>query len=591
MTWLARLVGEIRRRRVFRMTAWYVVASWGLIQVASEALPALNLDERFIKYVWLAALGGFPIALIFSWRYDVTAQGIKRTQAGAEAAPEALRLRRTDYLLLGVLALIAGIGVYDLSHKAVEEAALLEDVPELREIRQQSIAVLPLENLSPESTEQYFVTGMYDSLISNLGKINALQVTSRTSASRVNTSQGIPYIGRKLGVRYVVEGAVYREGNRIRISVKLIDTLSDQHVWSETYERPFADVMALQASVARTVARVVQAKLTAQDEEQLARVVKIRPETFESYLRAMYQYQKETQEGYQEGIRILEEALANDPTSALAYAALGQGYSELVHSVLPVMEAMKRARAAVEKAVELDPTMAEAHLALAMKQLYGDFDFEASEKSLKKAMELNPSLADAWYHWAWWLEMQGDDDEAIEAGLKTVELSPLSSFYASWLAEQYRDAGDYEKAIELAESVLALSPTYPVAWYALGNVYLDQGRYEEAIAAHTEIADGLFWAFALGQTLAWAGQPDKALEIAKRYEHEPENAIPLTIIYAALGDVEKTVHWSGIAREQRLPWAVGFFSYITAPRSLYKDPRIQAEARLYPTPLVPYPKT
>jgi tetratricopeptide (TPR) repeat protein len=129
-----------------------------------------------------------------------------------------------------------------------------------------------------------------------------------------------------------------------------------------------------------------------------------------------------------------------------------------------------------------------------------------------------------------------------------------------------------------------------VAWYALGNAYLDQGRYEEAIAAHKEIAHLPFWAFALGQTLAWAGQREKALEVAQKYEHEPENAIPLTIIYAALGDIEKTVHWSGIAREQRLPWAIALFSLFTAPRSLYKDPRIQKEAALYPTPLVPYPK-
>jgi len=241
--------------------------------------------------------------------------------------------------------------------------------PETRDINPHSIAVLPLENLSPETTERYFVTGMYDSLISNLGKINALQVTSRTSASRVNTSQGLPYIGRKLGVAHIIEGAVFREGNRVRISVKLINAASDQHVWSETYERPFDDVMAIQASVARTVARIVKAKLTAQDEDQLVRVLEIRPETFESYLRAMFQYRKETQEGYQAGIEILEEALANDPTSALAYAALGQGYMELVHSVLPRMEAMKRARAAAEKAVELDPTLAEAHLALGLVQM------------------------------------------------------------------------------------------------------------------------------------------------------------------------------------------------------------------------------
>jgi len=204
---LVSLVTEIRRRRVFRMTAWYIVASWVLIQVASEALPALDLDERFIKYFWLAALGGFPIALIFSWRYDVTIDGIKRTATGGEISAEELRLGRVDYFLLLVLGVLAAFGVYNLSQTALEEVAVLEVAPEFREIKQQSIAILPLENLSPESTESYFVSGMYDSLISNLGKINALQVTSRTSASRVNTSQGIPYVGRKLGVRYVIEGA------------------------------------------------------------------------------------------------------------------------------------------------------------------------------------------------------------------------------------------------------------------------------------------------------------------------------------------------------------------------------------------------
>lgn len=588
--WLSSLLKELRRRRVFRMTAWYILASWVLIQVASEALPALELNERIIRYVWLAALGGFPFAVIFSWRYDVTAQGIKRTATGVESSLDELRLGRTDYLLLLVLAALASLGVYDLSQQALVEVAELEVAPETRDIDPHSIAVLPLENLSPETTERYFVTGMYDSLISNLGKINALKVTSRTSASRVNTSQGVPHIGRKLGVASVIEGAVLRQGNQVRISVKLIDAASDQHIWSETYERPFDDVMAIQASVARTVARVVQAKLTDLDEDQLARVLDIQPATFESYLRAMYQYQKETQEGYQAGIEILEDALANDPASALAYAGLSQGYSELVHSVLPRMEALSRARASAVKAVELDPTLAEAHLALGMQQLYDEWDFEAAEKSLKRALELNPSLTDAWYHWAWWLEMQGDDEEAIAAGEKTVELSPLSYFHISWLADQYRDAGDYDRATKLAESVTALNPKYPVSWFVLGNIHLEQGRFDEAILAHEHLAHMPFWAFSLGQTYAWAGQPEKALEIADSYEREVSDAIPLTIIYAALGDVDETLHWASLAREKKLPWAAGFFSYFTATRSLHEEPRIQAEAARFPTPLVPYPK-
>jgi len=588
--WITDLLKELRRRHVLRMTAWYVIAGWVLVQVASEALPALDLDERTIRYVWLAVIGGFPLALIFSWRYDVTAEGIRRTAAGVDATPDELRLGATDYVLLSALIVLAGFGVYNLSQRAVEEGAVVDKAPETRDIDPHSVAVLPFENVSPDTTEQYFVSGMYDSLISNLGKINDLRVTSRTSASRVNTSQGVPFVGRKLGVANVIEGSVFRNGNRVRISVKLIDAASDQHIWSETYERPFDDVMAIQASVARTVARIVEAKLTAQDEDQLARVLQIQPETFEAYLRAMFQYQKETQEGYQAGIDILEEALANDPTGALAYAALGQGYMELVHSPLPRMEAVRRARAAIDKALELDPTLAEAHMARGLFAMYGDWDFEVAKDSLHRAMELNPSLADAWYHWAWWQELMGIDEEAIVAGEKTVELSPLSSFYVAWLADQYRDADDYERAIELAESVIAFDPNYPIAWYVLGNVYAEQGRFDEAIDAHGRLAEIPFWAWALGTTYAWAGQPDKALEIAAIYEGESRKEIPLTQIHAALGDAEQTLYWSRQAREKRLPWSLGLFSYFVPSRSLLDHPDVRAEADRYPTPAVPFPK-
>ena len=154
--------------------------------------------------------------------------------------------------------------------------------------------------------------------------------------------------------------------------------------------------------------------------------------------------------------------------------------------------------------------------------MYFEWNFEAAEYSLKRALELNPSLADAWYHWAWWLEMMGDDDEAI--------------------------------------------------------------------AAHEKLAHLPYWAWVLGQTYAWAGQPEKALEVLQGYEQESRKDIPLALIYAALGDVEKVLYWSAQAREKKLSWSLGLFSYFTATRSLHEDPRIQAEAALYPTPLVPYPK-
>jgi len=590
MTVVKGLFHELRRRRVFRMTAVYIIASWVILQVADLLFPALGIEEIALRYVWITLVLGFPMAVLFSWRYDIGSGGITRTVRVGDAVAESLALRKSDYFILLVLLAIAVFTVSTMTQRVVEEKAAIDIAPQTRDIDPHSLAVLPLENLSPEPAQAYFATGMYDSLISSLSRVHALRVTSRTSASRVDTAIGIPEIGRKLGVANVIEGSVFREGNRVRISVKLIDTASDQYLWTETYERDFDDVMAIQASMARSVARAIEATLSVEDEQRLARSLTIKPETFEAYLRAMFSFRTETQEGYMEGIEILEEALANDPTSALAHAALGQGYSELLHGAMPMAEATRRARAATEKALELDPTLAEAHLALGLYRLYGEIDWKGSEENFRRAMELNPSMADAWYHWAWWLEIGGVDDEAIAAGEKAVELSPLSSYYISWLADQYRDAGEYDKAIELAESVLDLDPDYPVALYARGNAYLELEHFDEAIATHEKISQSPRWAPALAHSYAWAGQPDKALEIAQSYEHIPGNALALTEIYAALGDADKAVYWIKQLRDTGNPMYVGVFGWYTATRSLHKDPRIQAMAQEAGLPLTPYPK-
>lgn len=590
MSGLKNLFQELRRRRVFRMTAVYIIASWAILQVADLLFPALSIDEIALRYVWIALVLGFPLAVLFSWRYDIGADGLTRTPPASGTATETLALRKSDYLILLTLLAIAVFTISTVTQRVVEEQVAIDIAPHTRDIDPYSIAVLPLEDLSPDPAQAYFATGMYDSLINSLSRVHTLQVTSRTSASRVDAALAIPEIGRKLGVASVIEGTVFREGDRVRISIKLIDTSSDQYLWTETYERQFDDVMAIQASMARSVARAIEATLSVEDEQRLVRSLEIRPETFEAYLRAMFKFRTETQEGYQEGINILEEALANDPTSAMAHAALGQGYSEMLHGALPVAEALRRARAATEKALELDPSLAEAHLALGLSQLYGERDWRGSEESFKRAIELNPSFADAWYHWAWWLEIGGDDDEAIAAGEKAVELSPLSSFYISWLADQYRDAGDYNKAIELAESVLDLDPEYPVAWFALGNAYRELERYEQAIASHKKIAHIPRWRPALGQSYAWAGQQDKALEIAHGYEQTPDNARSLAGIHAALGDADKTAYWLEKMRDGGSPMYVGVFGWFTATRSLHEDPRIQALAEEAGLPLIPYPK-
>ena len=570
---------------MFRMTAIYIVAAWVAVQIASEAFPAFNIPEGAIRYVWVAALIGFPFAVLFSWKYDFTTSGIRRTPAAHEEVAAVRPLTRVDYGLLAALGLVVLAIVFGVGQRLIEVQIETGQAPTTRDIDPGSIAVLPLQDLSSDPEQEYFASGMHDALINSLCKVSALRVTSRTSASRVDANLTMPMIGRRLGVASLIEGSVLREGNRVRVIVQLIDAASDQHLWAETYERDFTEVMGLQADVARAVARAVQVQLTAQDDRQLARSLDIRPATFEFYLRAMFQFRKETRRGYRRGIEILEEALVNDPTSALAYAGLAQGYSELGHSPFPVRGAYPHAKAAADKAIELDDTLAEAHLGVGMYKLYYEYDWAGAESAFARALELNPSLADAWYHWAWQLELFGRDKEAIAAGIKTVELSPLSPFYISWLGDQYRDAGDYDKAIELSESVLRLYPEYPVAWLVLGATYVEQERFEEAIEAHAHLGDSAFWSWARGYTYASAGQEDKAREILAGIEPESDNGLPLTLIYASLGETDEAMYWLDQIAEIRIPWYPWLVGWFPQFRSLHDDPSVIARAKELGVPL------
>jgi tetratricopeptide (TPR) repeat protein len=243
------------------------------------------------------------------------------------------------------------------------------------------------------------------------------------------------------------------------------------------------------------------------------------------------------------------DAVENDPTSALAWAGLAYCYGELGHSPFPEDGAYMRAKAAADRAIALDPNLAEAHLAVAMYQMYYEWDFAAAEISFERAIEINPSLVNAHYHLAWLYELYGQDEEAIRLGELTKELDPLSPFYSGWLAEQYRDAGMFDQAIAEAEETLRLRPDYPVANLVLGETYVDIGDFDKAIEYHEKLRGNYYWSFALAATLGAAGRKEEALAIARKYE-EDGNSLVLVLIYAAMEDYDaampETTRFPGI---------------------------------------------
>lgn len=573
------LFGELRRRHVFRMTAIYIVSAWVAVQVAAEAFPALNIPEGAIRYIWLAGLIGFPVAALFSWKYDFTTSGIRRTPAAHEDEAAARPLTGVDYGILaacGLVMLVTALGVGQRLMDIQVETGL---APTTRVIAPNTIAVLPLENLSQDPGNEYFAAGVHNALIASLSKVTALMVTSRRSTLRVKPELTVPEIGRQLGVAKLLEGSVLLEGDHVRVIVQLVDAASDLHLWAETYERDVADVLNLQNEIALSIADVIKVRLTPREQVGLAKTNRVQPDIYREYLKGMYQFRQETDEADRRGIEILERVVRKDPTSALAHAGIAFGYANLGHRPFPG-DAYPKAKAAADRALQLDPELAEAHLAVGMYRVYYEWDYPGAERAFKRAIELNPSLTEAHYHLAWLYEMLGPqrDEDALAEGERTRELDPLSPFMIGWLATQYNDACRFEEALDLSREAIRLNPEFPIGWLALGLTYAKMGRFDEAINAHEQLVKGRGWAWAIGMSYAAAGLEDQARNIAESLEQRPGAVFPVALIYNQLGDADLALQWLATVEAARVPWYPGLLGWFPMSEVLRNDARVQERA-------------
>jgi TolB-like protein len=565
----------MRRRRVFRTAGFYVVGAWALVQVIALAFQSFGIPDAALQYIWLAGIAGFPIALIFGWRYDITPQGIVRTPPADATDATDLSLRKPDYIVLVALTAVAvifvGSTINEIRQGPLRGAGPWYAAAQLAT----AIAVLPLENLSRDSDQEFLSAGLHDALITTLSRITRFRVTSRFSSRRISSDMSLEEIRETLGVDKILSGSVMREGDQVRVNVTLVDTETEQLLWTESFTREFDGLISMQNEVASAVAREVKVQLTPDEERQLAATGGPDSATYEAYLKGMFQLRKGSPRAYRRAIEIFTEAVENDPTSALAYAGLAIGYAQLGHSPFPVAGAYPRAKEAAQRALEFDPDLAEAHLAVGMYKIYYEWDFAGGEEAFLRALELNPSLVDAHYHYAWLLELLLKDEEAIEYGEYTKELNPLSPFYTAWLADQYRDAGMYEQAIKEAKTTLELNPDYPVAWLVLGQTYLDMGRIDEAIEAHEHLRNNRFWGFVLAATLATANRDEDAAVVLEFVEKGNNNPFTLALIYGGLSDREESIKWLQAAKDKKIPWFPWQVTWFPQTKFLHDDPRMQ----------------
>jgi serine/threonine-protein kinase len=454
-----------------------------------------------------------------------------------------------------------------------------------------SLAVLPLQNLSGDPQQDYFADGIHEALITDLAKLSGFsRVIARSSVMRYrNTDKPLTQIAGELGVAAVITGSVLREGNVMRVTAQLIHAATEQHLWTDRYERELRQVLSLQNEIVAAIAREVNLRLTPREQVRLAGARPVNPETYELYLKGMSYLNQYTPEAFKKGMDYLYQAVEKDPSDARAWAALATGYGYLGHAPSPPPEALPRAKAVALKALELDDTLAEAHTALAEVKLYYDWDFAGAEQSFRRALELNPNLAEAHMHYGWYLETMGRSEEAIAAMRRAVDLDPLSPLYRAWFGWEYWWAGRNDEAIAEAQKSLELQPDFPIGLYVLGTVHAEKGMYQEAIAAHEKAVakyPNLWVRWALARTYAQAGRAEEARKklAALKESVSSWDAWFIAEAYAALGDKDEAFRWLERAYEYRHSFLPGM-GRNPAYKPLRGDPRFQDLMRRMKVPV------
>ena len=389
-----------------------------------------------------------------------------------------------------------------------------------------SLAVLPLENLSGDPTQGYLADGMHDALITGLGELGGLKkVIARGSVMRFRgTSASLRQVAGELKVGAVVTGAVLRSGSRVRITAHLVDPATEAQLWAQSYERELSDVLTLENEIVGAITREIKLQLSPQEKARLAQARPVDPEAYEAYLKAMFHLYKKTPEGYAKGMALLEEAIARHPDEPLPHAGLALAYPILYHGpggTIPPNEGFPRARAAAQRALELDPDSAHAHLALAAIKTYYDWDWTGAEREFKRAIELAPALPEAHAHYSWYLLLFQRNDGAIAEAKRAQELDPLTPVFTAWVGWMYDNLGQHDRAIEWCRKALELDPNDTDALYVLTCALYETGVFDQAIAAARKLAAANpDWKFGLVEAYVAAGRRDDALKLIAELERE-----------------------------------------------------------------------
>jgi TolB-like protein/DNA-binding winged helix-turn-helix (wHTH) protein/tetratricopeptide (TPR) repeat protein len=554
--------GEVVTREEIRKRLWpadtFVDFDSGLNRATNRLRESLGDDAENPRFVETLPRRGYRfIAPVEARNEDSIETAPPKPDSVLIPTEAPTRSSQSARWIFALAAVLAGIVI---SLLALKSGGILSHFfrhagPEIK-----SIAVLPLQNLSGDPAQDYFSDGLTDELITEVAKIGALRVISRTSSMQYKgTHKSLPAIAKELGVDALVEGTVVRSGDRVRVTAQLIDARDDRHIWSEAYDRNVVDVLPLQSEVAQTIAEQVRVKLTSEQHTSLAGRHRVNSQSLEAYLKGSY-FLNQGIGGLDKSIGYFSEAIQLDPSNAQAYAGLSQSYLLLgIFGLHPSKEVYPKARAAARKAIEIDATFTDAHAVLAEVAKGFDWDWTVAESEYKRALELNPSSSNTHALYADYLSMMGRHDEAIVEMRRSHELDPVSIMSNAFFGFLYYRARRYDEAIALCRQSLELAPNYPNANWFMALALEKQGRVPEAItglqSAVNHSGAPLFLAL-LGHAYGLAGKKADASntleELKARSQKQYVSPLDFALVYIGLDDRDMAFHWLETAYSERV---------------------------------------
>jgi len=568
---------ELKRRNVYKVAVAYAVLAWLLIQIASQVFPFFEIPNWAVRFVVLAIIIGFPIALILAWAFELTPEGVKRTEV-ADAAHE--RSRGAVWIYVVAIGAALSVGLFVLGHyMAPNKQSGLAELPG------KSLAVLPFANLSGNPENAYFAAGIQDEIITRLAKIGQLKVVSCLTTQRFKSApDDLPAIARQLGVANVLQGSVQRTADAVRVNVQLVKAETDTHLWADTFDRKLTDVFQIESDIAKTIAEKLQAKLTGSEERAISVKPTANVEAHQLYLKGRYIWNRRTAENLKKALNYFEEAAQKDPDYALAYVGIADACGLFpVYGAGAPQEYLPRAKGAAEKALALDDSLAEAHASMGLVH-YCYFNGMESAKEFERAIELNPNYATA-HHWygRLTLVMLGQLDRAMAETKRAYELDPVSSIIHSDLGGVNVAARRYDEAIRQLRGTVEIDPDFFWAYRWLGMALELKGDTQAAIAEYKkafELNDDPAGLAFIAHAEAAMGHQDEARKLliqlvdAAKSRYVQPYAFALT--YLALGDKDQTLNWLEQGVRDRGATFLQFIKTDAFFDPLRGDPRFEA---------------